>query len=82
MAEARNDLIPSPATPPDQPAPAAQATPDILYDPQRIPALISFLRRTGLGFVKETSDGCATENPETDDLDVGPIGHLSLDLDI
>ena len=43
---------------------------------------ISFLRRTGLGFVKETSDGCATDDPETDDLDVGPIGHLSLDLDI
>ena len=51
LAEARNDLIPSPATPPDQPAPAAQATPDILYDPQRIPANL-LPAEDGTGFCK------------------------------
>ena len=80
-ARSRNDLLPSgtPAAPPDQP----QRPPflvDIISDMTRTPALITFLRRTGLGFVKGVHDRLATDDAEVDDLDVGPIGSLSLDL--
>ena len=47
----------------------------------RFPALITFLKRTGPEFVRGMYDGLATDDSEADDLDVGPIGSLSLDLD-
>lgn len=43
---------------------------DVSFDITRTPALIAFLRRMDLGYVH---DGCATDGPETDNLDVGPI---------
>ena len=43
--------------------------------------LIAFLRRTGLGFVRDLRDRLATNDPlEDDDLDERPTGILSLDL--
>ena len=48
----------------------------------QIPALTTFLRRTGLGFIRDVRDRLAKDDPEVDDLDVGPIGRLSLDIDI
>jgi hypothetical protein len=55
---------------------------DICFDMAQIPALTTFLRRTGLGFIKDVRDRLAKDDPEVDDLDVGPIGHLSLNIDI
>ena len=43
--------------------------------------LIQFLRRTGLGFVRFVKDKLATDESEIDDIDVGSIGGLALDLD-
>ena len=82
MGDAREDLIPSlsPALPPEVEEPAR---PDIRFDMARTPELVAFLRRTGLGFVREIKDGCAKDGPEIDDIDVGLIGsRLSLDLDL
>ena len=45
-------------------------------------ALITFLRRTGLDIVRDIRDRLAKGDPEDDDLDVGLIGRLSMDLDI
>ncbi len=58
------------------------------FDQQRTAHLITFLRRTGLGFRRDLCDAVITEASDTDaiesDLDIGPVGleALSLDLDI
>jgi hypothetical protein len=47
-----------------------------------IAPLITFLRRTGLGFGKNLRDNALDDGEEPEGLDVGPIGPLGLDLDI
>ena len=74
----RNDLLPTdPAPKPDLPQPPPQ---DVSFDLTRTPLFIAFLRRAGLGFCNDPHDRTTEENPEADDLDVGPIGSLRLDL--
>ena len=55
---------------------------NIIYNTQYTTAIISFLRRTGLGFVRHTYKKVGNQDSEIDDIDVGPIESLSLDLDI
>ena len=83
LGEARHDLLP-PAPDPENPEATPLAT---SFDPGRLPHLITFLRRTVLGFCKDLRDEILTEEPkglevlEVDDLDVGPlVGSLRLDL--
>ena len=47
----------------------------------RTPHPIDFLRRTGLGFCKAPEDRITEDGPETEDLGVGPVGSLGLDLE-
>ena len=55
---------------------------DISFAITQIPQLVTFLRRTGLGFCSVPRDRLADpEDDEVDDLDIGPIGSLGLDLD-
>ena len=68
-------------TDPNQPVPLSLPPLDIRFDVIQIPALTTFLRRTGLGFVRDVRNRLAKDGPELYDLDVGPIGRLSLDLD-
>ena len=84
LAEARNDLLPLviPMTDPNRPAPLSLSPSDIRFDVAQIPALTTFLRRTSLGFIRDVRDRLAKDDPEVGDLDVGPIGRLSLDIDI
>ena len=72
----------TPMTDPNRSAPLSFPPPDIRFDMAQIPALTTFLRRTGLGFIKDVCDRLAKDDPEVDDLDIGPIGRLSLDIDI
>ena len=51
------------------------------FDSRNTGNLIQFLRRIGLGFVRFVKDKLATDESEIDDLDVGRIGGLALDLD-
>ena len=51
------------------------------FDSRKTANLIQFLRRTGLGFVRFVKDKLATDESEIDDIDVGPIGGLFLDVD-
>ena len=69
-------------TDPNRSAPLLLPPPDIRFDMDQIPALTTFLRRTGLGFIRDVRDRLAKDDPEVDDLDVGPIGRISLDIDI
>ena len=55
---------------------------NIIYNTQHTTAIISFLKRTGLGFTRNTGDKVSNQESEIDDIDVGPIGSLLLDLDI
>ena len=55
---------------------------NIIYDTQHTTSIISYLKRTGLGFTRNTHNKLSNEEPEIDDIDVGPIGGLSIDLDI
>ena len=66
--EARNDILPL-------------ARPDIEFDGTQTAHTITFLWRVGLGFTQTFRDGIASDAPE-DDLDVGRITSLTLDLDI
>ena len=68
--EARNDLIPS-----------FMDLKDVFNETQLAP-LITFLRRIGLGFTGHLLDKFLDGETEVDDLDIGPIGPLLLDLDI
>ena len=80
----RRGMTSPPATPmtdPNQPAPLSLPPLDIRFDVTRIPALTSFLRRTGLGFVRDVRNRLAKDDSEVDNLNAGPIGRLSLDLD-
>ena len=51
------------------------------FDSRKTTKLIQFLRQTGQGFVRYVKDKLATDESEIDDIDVGPIGRLSLDFD-
>lgn len=53
-----------------------------MFNPARLPSLVTFLRRTGLGFSDALRDGTLDDNPEADDLNVGKIVALTFDLDI
>ena len=55
---------------------------NIIYNTQYTTAVISFLKRTGLGFTRYVQDKSRNDPSENEDVDVGPIGSLSLDLDI
>ena len=81
LATARNDFFP-PTEPDPDPAIQAPATPDPSIDETRLPALITFFRRIGLGFGKEVRDRCAEDGSDVDDLDVGPIGSPAPDPDL
>lgn len=52
------------------------------FDNTHLPQLIIFLRRTGLGFTRDHQDGILNGDSEIEDLDVGPVGDLALDLDL
>ena len=56
--------------------------PLLCFDSRKAANLIQFMRRTDLGFVRFVKDKLATasDNSEINDIDVGPIGGLSLDL--
>ena len=67
--EAREDILPL-------------ASPGIEFDTAQTPH-ITFLRRVGLGFTQSLRDGIAEDTPDhADDLDIGRITSLTLDLDI
>ena len=68
--DARNDLLP---------APASQT---LLFEPNHLPQLVTFLRRTGLGFTQDLRDRTEDAESEVEDLDVGPIEGMTLDLDL
>lgn len=66
----------------------ARANPNLRFDDHHIAEVITFLRRTWLGFSSDVCDKILKDDleaddlpVEADDLDVGPIGDLSLDLD-
>lgn len=73
LDEARNGLL----SPLDAPSPGSTS-----FDEQRLPYLIAFLGRTGLGFGKAVHDRCSDESAEIKDRDVGSTGGLALDLDL
>ena len=86
LKEARNDLLP-----PTQHLQTSNVLlnnntvapqSNIIYDIQYTTAIISFLKRTGLGFTRNTHDKLSDEESEIDNIDVGPIRSLSIDLDI
>ena len=52
------------------------------FDSDNTPHLVRFLRRTGLGFSLQLRDGIEEDSSEADDLDVGPLVALGMDLDI
>lgn len=54
----------------------------IRFDPAQIPHLATFLRSTGLGFSQDLGDRTTDSEPEVEDLDVGPVGGMALDLDL
>lgn len=56
--------------------------PKAVFDETHTPLLISFLQRTGLGFTGQLQDKLADNGPEANDLNVGPIGALSLDNNV
>ena len=66
--EARNDILP-------------HAHLSIEFDTTQTAQTITFLRRVGLGFTQTLRDGIANDMSE-EDLDVGRIASLALDLDI
>ena len=68
LQEARNDIF-------------THAGPNLRFDDARTAQVIAFLRRTGLGSSPDTHGWTLKDGPEADDLDVGPIGGLSPDLD-
>ena len=55
--------------------------PLLYFDSRKTANLIQFLKQTGLGFVRYVKDKLETDESEIDDIDVGLIGGLSLDLD-
>lgn len=55
---------------------------DASFDGTLTPQIIASLRHTGLGFTKTVHGKIKEDTAEADDLDVGPIGALALDLDI
>ena len=85
LKEARMDLLPLDNTLQQQSTSSSGALPTqhplSCFDSRKTANLIQFLRRTGLGFVRYVKDKLATDESEIDDIDVGPIGGLSLDLD-
>jgi len=68
--EARNDLIPN-----------FLNFKDVFNEAQLAP-LVTFLQRIGLGFTGHLTDKQSDGSAEVEDLDVGHIGLLQLDLDI
>jgi len=68
--DARMDLIPS------------LKSMESAFDTDNTPHLVRFLRRTGLGFSLQLRDGIEEDSSEADDLDVGPLVALGMDLDI
>ena len=86
LKDARNDLLPAAeplytSTPTASGQPAEPAT-DITYNTTYTTAVISSLKRTGLGFSRDFCDKALEDESEIDDIDVGPIGSLSLDIDL
>ena len=55
---------------------------NIRFDPAQLPHLATFLRRTGLGLTWDLRDRKMDSETEVEDLGVGPIGDLTLDLDL
>ena len=86
LKDARNDLLPS--TQHIQTSNimvnsnTVEPERNIIYNTQHTTAIISFLKRTGLGFTRNPGDKVSNQESEIDDIDVGPIGSLLLDLDI
>ena len=58
------------------------ARPGVEFDGTQTPRITTFVRRAGLGFTQTLRDGIAGDVSEVDDLDVGRIASLTLDLDI
>ena len=56
--------------------------PNLRFDDTRTAQAITFLHQTGLGFSQDIHDRFLKDGPEADDLGVGPVGGLSLDLDL
>ena len=56
--------------------------PDLRFYDTQTAQVITFLHRTGLGFSPDTHDRILKDDPEVGDLDVDPIGGLSLNLDL
>lgn len=52
------------------------------FDDTLLSQLITYLRSAGLGFARDLRDVILNEDPEIEDLDVGPIGNLTPDLDL
>ena len=69
LPEARNGILPL-------------ARPGVELDTIQTPHVVAFLRRVGLGFSQTLRDGIAEVVSGVDDLDVGRIASLTLDLDI
>ena len=75
----RHNTVRQPSTSSSRALPTQHPLP--YFDSRNTGNLIQFLRRTGLGFVRFVKDKLATDESEIDDIDVGPIGGLALDLD-
>lgn len=67
--EARNELF-------------THTDPNLRIDGARPAQVITFLRRTRLGFSPNICDKILDDDSEVDDLDVGPKTGLALDLDL
>lgn len=68
--DARNGLLP------------ATTSQNFRFEPIHLPRLVTFLRRTGPGFSRDLRDKTRDTELEVEDLDVGLIGDMALDLDL
>ena len=83
LADAQKNLISH--IQPSNPTTTSQTLdppPNTIFNNSYAPAIISFMKRTGLGFTRYVRDKSSDNLSENKDIDVGPIGSLSLDLDI
>ena len=86
LKDARKDLI---STIRDQQHSTARITcttsnlpMSIIFNTLYTTPIITFLKCTGLGFTRNVHDKSCDDSSSDEDIDVGPIGSLSLDLDV